>query len=280
MNLYIAEVAQLSEKSDAFEAYQYPGRNNDRLYRVDYDHEGEEDCTHCDANSIETRTPRKFDVPVVHYGLIASGNAVIKDPRYRDELRKVWNVACFEMEAAGLMDNFPCLVIRGISDYCDTHKNDIWQPYAAVTAAAYAKDLLRVILPQEVRAAKVVEMKEVLDVLTNIQTGVSIINSSMTAALDNELLLWLSPKDYGSEQTDILSQRQEGTGTWLLERVEFQEWVNEGNKTTYCRGMPGAGKTVMTAVVVDHLRSNRVGSCRLWLAVGAATVQGLYLQAW
>jgi nucleoside phosphorylase len=160
MNFYIAEVAQLSEKSDAFEAYQHPGRNSDRLYRVGYDHEGEEDCTHCDANSIETRTPRKSDVPVVHYGLIASGNAVIKDPRYRDELRKVWNVACFEMEAAGLMDNFPCLVIRGISDYCDTHKNDIWQPYAAVTAAAYAKDLLRVILPQEVRAAKVVEMKE------------------------------------------------------------------------------------------------------------------------
>ncbi|KAL3496633.1 hypothetical protein BJX62DRAFT_250414, partial [Aspergillus germanicus] len=273
MNLYIAEVAQLSEKSDAFEAYQHPGRNNDRLYRVDYDHEGEEDCTPCDANSIETRTPRKSNVPVVHYGLIASGNAVIKDPRYRDEMRKVWNVACFEMEAAGLMDNFPCLVIRGISDYCDTHKNDIWQPYAAVTAAAYAKDLLRVILPQEVRAAKVVEMKEVLDMLSNIQTGVSIINSSMTAARDNELLLWLSPKDYGSEQTDILSQRQEGTGTWLLERVEFQEWVNEGNKTVYCRGMPGAGKTVMTAVVVDHLRSKFQGDPAVGIACIYCSVQ-------
>lgn len=160
MNRYITDVAQLSEKREVFQAYQFPGRDIDRLYQVDYDHEGEENCTHCDVNLTETRAPRNSDGPVVHYGLIASGNAVIKDPRYRDELRKAWNVACFEMEAAGLMDNFPCLVIRGISDYSDTHKNDIWQPYAAVAAAAYAKDLLRVILPQEVHAAEVVEMKE------------------------------------------------------------------------------------------------------------------------
>ncbi|KAL2802705.1 purine and uridine phosphorylase [Aspergillus granulosus] len=255
MNRYIADVAQLSELSDAFQAYQNPGRSNDRLYKMDYNHEGGEDCTHCDANSTETRAPRRSDVPVVHYGLIASGNAVIKDPQYRDKLREAWGIACFEMEAAGLMDNFPCLVIRGISDYCDTHKNDIWQPYAAITAAAYAKDLLRIILPQEVCAAKVVEMEEVLDVLSNIQTSVSMIKSSINASQENELLIWLSPKDYGSEQTDMLSQRQEGTGTWLLERAEFQNWVSESSKTIYCRGMPGAGKTVMTAVVVDHLRS-------------------------
>ena len=51
-------------------------------------------------------------------------------------------VLCFEMEAAGLMNNFPCLVIRGISDYSDSHKNDGWQRYAAATAAAFAKELL------------------------------------------------------------------------------------------------------------------------------------------
>lgn len=49
------------------------------------------------------------------------------------------------MEAAGLMDNFPCLVIRGICDYSDSHKNKRWQEYAAATAAAYAKELLSVV---------------------------------------------------------------------------------------------------------------------------------------
>jgi len=48
------------------------------------------------------------------------------------------------MEAAGLMNSFPCLVIRGISDYADTHKNYKWQAHAAGTAAAYAKELLTV----------------------------------------------------------------------------------------------------------------------------------------
>jgi nucleoside phosphorylase len=43
------------------------------------------------------------------------------------------------------MDSFPCLVIRGICDYADSHKNKIWQPYAAATAASYAKELLLVI---------------------------------------------------------------------------------------------------------------------------------------
>jgi nucleoside phosphorylase len=50
------------------------------------------------------------------------------------------------------MNTFPCVIIRGISDYADSHKNWIWQPYAAATAAAYAKELLHVIPGQAVTA--------------------------------------------------------------------------------------------------------------------------------
>ncbi|MBE3046948.1 hypothetical protein IMZ48_31355 [Candidatus Bathyarchaeota archaeon] len=74
----------------------------------------------------------------------------MRSSQHRDKLRDDWKVSCFEMEAAGLMDDFPCLVIRGICDYSDDHKNKIWQPYAAMTAAAYAKDLLRVVSSKEV----------------------------------------------------------------------------------------------------------------------------------
>jgi nucleoside phosphorylase len=56
------------------------------------------------------------------------------------------------MEAAGLMNNFPCLVIRGICDYSDSHKRKDWQGYAAMVAAAYAKDLLSRIVPSQVEA--------------------------------------------------------------------------------------------------------------------------------
>ena len=64
---------------------------------------------------------------------------------------------CFEMEAAGLMNNFPCLVVRGICDYADSHKNKQWQPYAAATAAAYAKELLSVIPSAEVAEIRTAE---------------------------------------------------------------------------------------------------------------------------
>jgi hypothetical protein len=59
------------------------------------------------------------------------------------------------MEAAGLMDYFPCLVIRGLCDYSDSHKTKRWQSYAAVVAAAYAKDLLRVIGQEQVNNTEV-----------------------------------------------------------------------------------------------------------------------------
>ena len=88
----------------------------------------------------------------VHYGLIASGNQVIKDATFRDTLNKDLggHVLCVEMEAAGLMDNFPCIVIRGICDYGDSHKNKDWQEQAAAVAAAFAKELLEHVQPSDV----------------------------------------------------------------------------------------------------------------------------------
>jgi nucleoside phosphorylase len=83
--------------------------------------------------------------PQIHYGLIASGNQVIKDAVMRDSIAEDIPVLCFEMEAAGLMDQLQCLVIRGICDYCDSHKHKGWQGYAALAAAAYAKALLSVL---------------------------------------------------------------------------------------------------------------------------------------
>lgn len=93
---------------------------------------------------------------MIHYGLIASGNTVIKNAKYRDRLNKDLggHVLCFEMEAAGLMDDFPCLVIRGICDYSDSNKNKQWQKYAAMIAAAYTKDRLRFVQHSHVDSIK------------------------------------------------------------------------------------------------------------------------------
>ncbi|GFF66045.1 conserved hypothetical protein [Aspergillus lentulus] len=88
----------------------------------------------------------------VHYGLIASGNHVVKDAELRDSLDESLggNVLCIEMEAAGLMNDFPCVVIQGICDYADSQKNKDWQEYAAAVAAAYAKELLEYVQMSDV----------------------------------------------------------------------------------------------------------------------------------
>jgi nucleoside phosphorylase len=119
---------------------------DDQLFQADYDHmDTGKDCKSCHQEFLIQRKPRDSNVPIVHYGLIGSANQVMRHGITREKLRQENGIICFEMEAAGLMDNFPCLVIRGICDYSDTHKNKNWQPYAAATAAAYAKELLGVI---------------------------------------------------------------------------------------------------------------------------------------
>lgn len=119
----------------------------DVLFEPNYNHEGDESCQACDPNRQVDRNQRERGQEVeVHYGTIASGNAVMRSASERDKAsRALGDVICFEMEAAGLMNTFPCLVIRGICDYADSHKNKRWQPYAAGAAAAYAKEVLSVI---------------------------------------------------------------------------------------------------------------------------------------
>lgn len=93
------------------------------------------------------RMPER-DEPIIFYGPIASGNQVMKNAVQRDEIsRDAGWALCFEMEAAGVVNDFPSLVVRGISDYADSHKNDDWHAYAAAVAAGCAKELLSYVVP-------------------------------------------------------------------------------------------------------------------------------------
>jgi hypothetical protein len=114
--------------------------HEDLLFEANYHHEKPQStCSACDLRRLVPRPQRTFKEPVIHYGLIASGNQVIKDSELRGRLWRVLGACCVEMEAIGLINNYPCLIIRGICDYADSHKNKAWQEYAA-----YAKELLLV----------------------------------------------------------------------------------------------------------------------------------------
>lgn len=123
---------------------QFPRPQSDMLFKAGYYHEKPEvGCSVCDPVQLVDRPLRsRPDEPYINYGLIASADQVMKDAETRDSIAEELGVLCFEMEAAGIMDELPSLVIRGICDYCDSHKHKEWQPYATLAAAAYAKTLL------------------------------------------------------------------------------------------------------------------------------------------
>jgi nucleoside phosphorylase len=153
---------KMSKRSKQNPGYAHQGFDNDRLFKSSCDHVPGPDCRGCDTVDEIQRDPRDTTDPDIHYGIIASGNTLVKDAATRDRIvaEVGEDCICFEMEAAGLMNHFPCLVIRGICDYADSHKNDRWQRYASATAAAYAKELLAY-----VPAAEVQETKRALEVL-------------------------------------------------------------------------------------------------------------------
>jgi Cdc6-like AAA superfamily ATPase len=70
---------------------------------------------------------------------------------------------------------------------------------------------------------------------------------------NQSILERLSKTDFSAQQSDFIRRRHPGTGEWLLKSAEFQDWIERTTKTLFCPGIPGAGKTIMAATVIDEL---------------------------
>ncbi|KAK6501260.1 hypothetical protein TWF481_009101 [Arthrobotrys musiformis] len=189
----------------------------------------------------------------VHYGLIASGNQVIKDAAFRERINENLGgqVLCVEMEAAGLMDDFPCIVIRGICDYADERKNDDWHDYAAAVAAAYARDFI-----EHLQADEVDKEPSARDIILNkLDENIAKLTSRLESADDLGILEWLTPEPFqhSGRHNDVIERRQPGSGQWFLKSEEFHTWLQNKGRILFCPGIPGAGKTFLTSTVVDKL---------------------------
>ncbi|RDW93375.1 uncharacterized protein DSM5745_00697 [Aspergillus mulundensis] len=228
--------------------YARPAEETDRLYRSDYEHpESQATCSSCGSEQAVLRPLRDSKVmqPYIHYGLIASGDQVVKNGGMRDKLRRELDVLCFEMEAAGLVDSFPCLVIRGISDYADSHKNDLWQGYAAATAAAYAKELMQV-MPAE-RSAHSIFGKGV---------------DSTTGAVDVRFRVqeWLSPASFTDDLYNHEKECMDGSCDWSLAKYQVQTFLtSRASNILRIGGAPGSGKSTLTAFLIRNIIGSSTG---------------------
>ncbi|KXJ86362.1 hypothetical protein Micbo1qcDRAFT_152945 [Microdochium bolleyi] len=255
----VDQVLQRSKKLR--DLYQRPDPEMDRLFERAFVHPGEEaTCFKCasEPSRLSQRPERDEDEQtVVHYGLIASGNAVVENALLRDNLAAELGVLCFEMAAAGLMNHFPSLAIRGICDYSDSHKNKQWQGYAAMIAAAYAKQVLVKVVPSAIKKER--RVLEVLDGVVKSTSEIVVmtqdINARQRVDADQKTLNWITAIDYGAKHSDHLEMLHPDTGQWLLQTDEFEDWINGRVRTMFCHGILGSGKTLMTSMVTEHCRA-------------------------
>ncbi|KAL6360868.1 hypothetical protein LRP88_06576 [Fusarium phalaenopsidis] len=149
--------------------YDYPGTKEDKLYPPTYTHRHRKRCSvcvddpdvfcdsaskascveaGCDSANLVVRERSKDQpqggdfCPEIFIGRIGSGNTVMKSGEDRDRVAARHDLIAFEMEGAGAWDEVPCIIVKGICDYADSHKNKAWQNFAAATAASVAKAIL------------------------------------------------------------------------------------------------------------------------------------------
>ncbi|EXJ77319.1 hypothetical protein A1O3_09545 [Capronia epimyces CBS 606.96] len=217
-------------------------------------------CGLCEDGQIR-RPLRRHQNPMVHYGTIASGNQVLKDGRLRDRLGQEFGAICVEMEAAGLMNNFPCLVVRGICDYADHHKNDAWQKYAATTAAAYTKWFLTHVTPQQTAGERLVQ--EVMGILSDhLEVSKEMLKETRQQSSNEETRYRNDQyqdchrafKTSTYEQfKDVNPDRVEGTCQWVLSHSQYQQWLTKTHDDLlWISADPGCGKSVLAKSLVDN----------------------------
>ncbi|CCT75069.1 related to ankyrin [Fusarium fujikuroi IMI 58289] len=211
----------------------------------DEDLDGDEDeeqgpCRFCDRSMIVKRKDREMRI---FFGLIASGDKLIKDAASRNTLNRDLGgrVLCIEMEAAGL--------------------NKDWQEHAAIVAAAFAKELLQYVQPTDVKGERPLKdlLNDVYCIVSETREDVAEIRANQNRKDDIKILDWLTAVEYGLQQSEFQKVQEPGTGSWLLNTTEYRDWVKKPGQTLFCQGIPGVGKTILTSGLIAHLNSELAG---------------------
>ncbi|BCS25933.1 Pfs, NB-ARC and Ankyrin domain protein [Aspergillus puulaauensis] len=259
------------KKGEGLSTYQKPPADTDVLFQVGSKHIlSQERCKYCDSETVIHRDPRKSNAPKIHYGLIASGDRVMRNARGSRLTTQpdLCNVLCFEMEAAGILTDFPCLVIRGISDYADSHKNDDWQHYAAAVAAGCAKEVLSYLSSElsvdEMELDYIISQNyaapasaKPADISSRHRDGD---NESLSKEAKQKLLESLRFDQIEARKSNIKSSHAR-TCKWLLENPEYCEWLdttelNSHHGVLWIKGKPGAGKSTLMKFALDNAIEN------------------------
>lgn len=195
--------------------------------------------------------------------------------------REIGDILCFEMEAAGIMTEFPCIAIHGISDYADSHKSDIWQNYAAAAAAGCAKELLSYLNPEDRQVQPKLTLQQPLPGGFNLSRGLpgsanistprkgspaqrsTILGQHLSSGIPSlseeqkRMLLDSLKFDQIDARQMTIKKAHTKTCKWLLYKPEYLDWLDntklsEHHGFLWMKGKPGTGKsTIMKFALIN-----------------------------
>ncbi|EGP87506.1 uncharacterized protein MYCGRDRAFT_72401 [Zymoseptoria tritici IPO323] len=231
MNQYIAETV-LTDPSH----FRCPAPEHDVISDSMYDHP---DIDHEEGirgpDGIQSRQSGNVQGPRVHYGTIASGETPMRDETIRDKIAQENTILCFEAMSSRPRDAGRYLVVRGICDYADSHTSEAWQRYAAVAAAAYAK--------------------EVVSFIPTVSNAPLATRVYAEAAPVLDALLLTRPEVDRKSLVALKGRRVDGTCEWLVRHVRYQEWLRDAKlQVLWICGGPGKGKTMLSIYITSVLQ--------------------------
>ncbi|KID85179.1 NACHT and Ankyrin domain protein [Metarhizium guizhouense ARSEF 977] len=245
--------------------YQYPGIEQDKLFEPTHLHKHQSDCEDCNnpdrfcdkalhqtcdelecgrhGQLVERPRLKKHHEeygltplnPRVFFGCIGSGDRVIKSGQLRDNIAEKHELLAFEMEGAGVWDEIPCIIIKSVCDYADSHKNKKWQDYAAATAAAATKALLE-------RYPRTDGTR-----FDQLLTGDNQVNACRAALSLREPVVDL--ETLKSKK----GHRIKGTCKWIKDNEKYRSWLGGDSQFLWITGGPGKGKTMLSIFLTEEL---------------------------
>ncbi|KAM5341799.1 hypothetical protein ACJ41O_014830 [Fusarium nematophilum] len=267
------------------DSIKYPGRSKDHVFPAGYRHKHQDPslcalCASCTQKSdpvcqaaltlsceelgcdFSNHRPRsrlsegEEDVPcpVIHFGRIASGDTVMKSGEDRDDLVREKQAIAFEMESVGVWDIFPCVVIKAVCDYADSHKNKEWQAYAAASAAACTKAFLEhwASTTRELQAE--IEAKERSDrLLQSLKFPEMNARRNDISSNSPDTFNWIFGPESELSYDDSASE-----SSWDSEPNEqptwsFTDWLESDTAVYWISGKPASGKsTLMKFIAFDR----------------------------
>ncbi|KAL4871032.1 hypothetical protein BDV12DRAFT_194944 [Aspergillus spectabilis] len=241
-----------------------PGDQEDTLFKKDYKHR-ERGCQ-CAVSpptdkTVVARQRKPGILPFIHFGRLASGDTVMMTAKARDATAKKEQVIGFEMEGAGVWDNLPCILVKGVSDYADSHKSKDWQFFAAASAAACMRALLDerpISISQQTVGP---EQENSIPLRENPEKQPAELSDAASKKREENYLQLLTFPRADFRRNKILDAHEK-TCEWVVKRPEYQSWVNadsEGvrGKFFWIKGKPGAGKSTLMKYLLDNAYSDR-----------------------